>query len=142
MALCISFGEFLDISRPQIEEFRVLSERYAGQDTNEACEAFTRQVNIVEGLMRHAYGMSSKLARKSADLKEVSDIWSAMSALCNSALTVLTSLKDKYPYCGTAELYDFVLDLKLAADKRHDNVEEEIACQKIQMPDKLFPGTI
>jgi hypothetical protein len=120
----------------------MLSERYPSQDANGACEAFSRQVTIVEGLMRHAYGMSSKLARKSDDLREISEIWSAMSTLCNSAVAALSSLKDDFPYCGTSQLYDFVLDLKLAADKRRDNVEEEITCQIIQTPEKLFPETI
>jgi hypothetical protein len=83
--------------------------------------------------------MAAAMARKADELNEVAEIWREMSAFCQPALEILAVLKDKYPGCGTPELYDAVLDYKLAADKRYKGVQEEIACQKVDPPKGLFP---
>ena len=62
-----------------------------------------------------------------------------MSFFCQSALAILTSLKHKYPDCGTPALYDMVLDYKLACDKRYRGAMEELACQKTEFPKGLLP---
>jgi hypothetical protein len=35
-------------------------------------------------------------------LSEVAEIWSGMSFFCRAAMVSLSSLKHKYPYCGTS----------------------------------------
>ena len=104
-----------------------------------AREAFTRQVRLVEGVVMATYGLAAATARKADALEEVAEIWQGMSTFCQPALEILAVLKDKYPGCGTPELYDAVLDYKLAADKRYKGVQEEIACQKVEAPKGLFP---
>jgi hypothetical protein len=88
---CISFPEILNISRPQIEEFQSLSTKFPDPMAEEACEAFSRQVIQVEGVLRNCYGVASVLARKSDDLKEVVEIWKSVSQLCHQAIQVLSS---------------------------------------------------
>lgn len=141
MTTRISFPEILEISKPEIEKFRALSDEYPDPDAPDACEAFARQVTIVEGALRQAYGIAAALAKRSEELTETLSIWQAMTRFCDVALEVLNSLKDKHPYCGTPGLYDIVLDYKLAADKRRKSVEEEIECQKMKFPEGLFPET-
>jgi hypothetical protein len=69
----------------------------------------------------------------------VAQIWKAIEGFCDFTITTLKDLKDKYPGCGTPELYDLALDYKLACQKRHRGAIEEATCQKVAMPDRLFP---
>jgi hypothetical protein len=139
MKTCFSFGDILEVSRPQILEMERVGNSFPDPATEEACNAFTRQVRLVEGGVRHTYGMAAAMVRKADDLNEVADVWRAMMAFCQVALETVAGLKDRFPYCGTAELYDTLLDYKLAADKRFRGVQEEIACQKVELPKGLFP---
>ena len=63
-----------------------------------------------------------------------------MSRFCQPAIQALADLRNKYPKCGAPELYDLVLDFKLAADKRHKGTLEELECQKTEFPEGIFPG--
>ncbi|MCI0642042.1 MAG: hypothetical protein L0Y70_23440 [Gemmataceae bacterium] len=139
MKTCVSFEDLIQIHRPQIEEMQRVGESFSHPDSPDACQSFTHQVRMVEGTLRQTYREASALARRTEDLREVSDIWSRMSSFCNFALQALASLKDKYSNCGTAELYDLALDFKLACDKRYRGVVEEIACQSMEFPKGLFP---
>lgn len=139
MKACLNFDDILEVGRPQIEEMQRIGDAYANPDVPGACEAFTRQVTIVEGVLVQSYGIAAAMARKADDLSEVAEIWSAMSSFCRSALTSLATLKNKYPYCGTPALYDKTLDYKLACDKRYRGAMEELECQKIQFPKGLLP---
>ena len=139
MSACLDFNDILEVGRPQIEEMQRIGNSYASADVPGACDAFTRQVRFVEGVIVYSYGVAVALARKSDDLKEGAGIWSKMSQFCLQALEVLRELKHKYPYCGTPQLYDVVLDYKLAADKRYQGVSEEITCQKTEFPKGLLP---
>jgi len=139
MKACLSFSDIVEFGRPQIDEMKRVGDSYPGPETPEACIAFTRQVNMGEGIVLQTYKVSATLARKTDDLGEVAEIWSKMSQFCHCALQVLAGLKDKYPHCGTNELYDLVLDYKLAADKRYKGVSEELACQKTEFPKGLLP---
>jgi len=116
-----------------------IGDAYPNAEAPGACVAFTRQVRIVEGIVVQTYGVAASLARKADDLTEIAEIWSGMSRFCRSALTILSSLKLKYPYCGTNELYDMVLDYKLACEKRYKGVMEELSCQSTTFPKGLFP---
>ncbi len=139
MKTCLNFSDILDVGRPQIDEMQRIGKLYPDASTREACEAFSRQVRLVEGTVRHTYGVAAALAKKADSLDEVTDVWHKMSDFCQSALIVLTDLKNKYPYCGTPELYDLVLDYKLAADKRHKGAMEEATCQQTAFPTELLP---
>jgi hypothetical protein len=142
MKPCVSFDDLLQINRPQIDEMQRIGDSFSDPNVPGACEAFTRQVKIVEGILVQTYGLGTALAKRAEDLLEVAEIWTGMSALCDAALQALSSLKDKYPYCGTPQLYDLALDYKLACDKRHRGVLEEIACQRTEFPKGIFPEKI
>jgi hypothetical protein len=139
MSACLSFSDILEVGRPQISEMERIGSMYPSAETPGACEAFTRQVRLVEGTVIQTYGVAAALARKADSLAEVVEIWGKMSCFCQSALQVLASLRHKYPYCGTPRLYDAILDYKLAADKRYKGVQEEMACQTTEIPRGLFP---
>ena len=139
MKACLNFGDILEVGQPQIEEMQRIGDAYAGPDVPGACEAFTRQVRIVLGIVVQTYGVAAALTRKADELSEVAEIWSQMGFFCRSAMVILSSLKNKYPYCGTPELYDMVLDYKLACDKRYRGAMEELACQKTEFPKGLLP---
>ena len=139
MSACLSFSDILDVSQPQIFEMQRVGDSYPDPSTPGACEAFTRQVRLVEGIVVQTYGVAAAMAKKAEDLKEVADVWKRMSRFCHSALQILANMKHKYPYCGTPQLYDLILDYKLAADKRCKSALEEAACQKTEIPKGLFP---
>lgn len=139
MKACLSFNDILKVGRPQLQAMQEIGDAYPSADAPGACDAFTRQVRLVEGIVVQTYGVAAAVTKKCDDLTEIADIWADMSAFCLSALNILSRLKDKYPYCGTSELYDMVLDYKLASDKRYKGVMEELACQSTSLPQGLLP---
>jgi len=139
MRACLDFNDILAVGQPKIDELQRIGDAYANAQVPGAGEAFARQIRIVEGVVIHTYGVAATLARKADDLSEVAEVWSRMSLFCQSALHGLSSLKYKYPDCGTPALYDLVLDYKLAGDKRFKNASEELACQKNPFPKGLLP---
>jgi hypothetical protein len=139
MSACLNFNDVLEVGQPQIREMQRIGDAYADSNVPGACEAFTRQVTIVQGIVIQAYGMAAALAKKADELSEVAEIWSRMSDFCRAALVSLSSLKNKYPYCGTPQLYDMVLDYKLACEKRFRGAMEEMECQKTEFPKGLLP---
>jgi len=139
MKACLNFIDILELGQPQIQEMQRIGDAYPAADAPGACDAFAHQVRIVEGTVVQTYGIAASLAKKAEDLNEVAEIWSRMGFFCRSALTILSSLRHKYPYCGTPELYDMVLDYKLACDKRYKGVMEELECQSTNFPKGLLP---
>lgn len=129
------------INRPEISKLREIGDSFESVDQDGACEAFGQQVQLLEGAVIQCYKIAAVVARKKGgDLSEVAEVWEQMSQFCQLALEELRSLKNKYPHCGTAQLYDRVLDYKLAADKRLQAVQEEIECEKRSaIPNGLFP---
>lgn len=139
MKACLSFNDFLDVGRPQIQAMQSIGDAFPTAEAAGACVAFTRQVRIVEGIVIQTYGVAASMAKKTEDLTEIAEIWNGMSQFCRSAMTILSGLKHKYPYCGTNELYDMVLDYKLACEKRFKGVMEELSCQSTSFPEGLLP---
>jgi len=139
MKPCLNFGDVVEVGRPRLEEMERVGNMYPNGDSVEACVAFTRQVGLVEGTVVQTYGIAAASTRKAEELSDVAEVWRATSQFCQSALEVLSKLKDKYPFCGTPQLYDVVLDYKLAADKRYRGAMEEAECQKMDFPKGLLP---
>lgn len=140
MKACLSFDEVLALGQPQLLEMQRVGDAYPSADVPGACAAFSRQTRVVEGVVTQTYAIAASLARKAEDLNEVAEIWRRTGEFCQSALQRLTKLKDKYPKCGAPELYDLVLDYKLACDKRHKGVMEEQACLTMDFPKGLLPN--
>jgi hypothetical protein len=139
MAASLTFNDLVGIGLPQIEELRRVGESFASAQEPGACDAFQKQVRLVEGSVRQTYAAAATLARRAESLEEAAEIWGAMSRFCQPAIQALSDLKNKYPRCGAPELYDLVLDFKLAADKRHKGTLEEIECLKTEFPEGIFP---
>jgi hypothetical protein len=137
--LCIEFSEILDIHRSQIDRVREEGDSLTDPETPQACEAFSRQVRALESCVDSVYRIAVGMARKAPNLEEAAEVWKGVCRFCQAALQVLAGLKDKFPDCGTPELYDLVLDCKLAADKRHQRIAEEMACQTTLFPAGLLP---
>jgi hypothetical protein len=139
MKTCLSFSDLLDVSRPQIDEMQRIGDAYPDATSYDACVAFSRQVRLVEGIVVQTYGVAATVAKKAGDLEEVAEVWHGMSRFCQSAMEMLADLKHKYPSCGTPQLYDLLLDYKLAADQRFKGTMEEAACQTTEFPPGLLP---
>jgi len=127
------------VSEPQIAEMRRVADAYPSADAPGAYAAFSRQARIVEGVVTQTYAIAASLTRKAEGLNEVAEIWNRTSKFCESALQQIARLRQKYPQGGVSELYDLVLDYKLACDKRHRGVLEEIECQRMDFPKGLLP---
>ncbi len=139
MQACLSCSDILDMGQPQIAEMERIGKAYASAQEPGATAAFARQVRRVEGVVVQTYAAAAAVARKADDLQEVAEVWERMGRFCQTALQALAALKQKYPSCGTTELYDLVLDFKLAADKRYKGALEEAACLKMDFPAGLLP---
>jgi len=137
--MCLGFDEIIKSGEPSIREIERLSKMYPDPNQPGAYEAFSRQVRQVENAIVHTYSLAAVVTRKTSNLSEIVEVWRLMGQLCQFALRVLAELKNKYPNCGAPELYDRVLDYKLACDKRFKGASEELACQTTDLPKNLFP---
>lgn len=139
MSTCLSFDQIFEAGPAGVEKLKEIGNSFADADEPGACKAFTRQVHSLESFVKETYRIAIIVARKSEDAEEVIQIFSSISSFCSDAMGVLTSLRSKYPYCGTPELYDMVLDYKLACDQRRNNLLAELECPN-QLT-QLFPPT-
>jgi hypothetical protein len=142
MAICLNFEELIQIGEPQLDHLKQVGNAYPDAFAPGACVAFAKQVRLLEGFITQAYVVAVSIAKKADDLHEVANVWERMGMFCTSSLHTLALLKNKYPDCGTSQLYDLTLDYKLACDKRYRSVIEEIECQKQDLPTGLFPAPI
>ena len=140
MATCLNFEDILEIGRPQLEQLQQVGDSFPTADAPGACEAFAKQVRLLEGVLTQTYAIGVSIARRADDLHEVAHVWERMGLFCTAAVQRLTQLKQKYPYCGTPQLFDLSLDYKLACEKRLRSALEEIECQKQEIPKGLFPA--
>jgi len=139
MKACLSISDLLEMGRRQTEEMQRVADLFPNAEAPGASEALARQVRLEEAMVVQTYALTAALARKTEDLSEVADIWGKMGDLCDSVLQRLAGLREKYADCGTAELYDLVLDYKLAADKRRRGALQEETCQETDFPKGLLP---
>jgi len=141
MKACVGFDEIVESGKSQVMEFakikRGIAERASSQE--QATDAFAKQVNMVESMLRQTYAVAARVTRRTEELSEVAEVWSLMSNLCDLTVNTLRELKERYPFCGAPQLYDLALDYKLACDKRHKGALEEMECQKINLPPGLLP---
>ncbi len=137
--ICPDFRDILDTHRCQIEALEQVGNQYSNPQQPDACAAFEREVRHVESVVVSTYRLAVSSARKTPSLEDTAQVWSEVSRFCGTALQVLSGLKEKFPWCGTPALYDLVLDYKRAADKRHQQLAEEMACAKTPLPAGLFP---
>lgn len=129
----------VESATPQLKEIAAVGASFADPSEEHVCEAFRRQVAMLEGALRQTFRAATLMAKKSGELEEVADIWKRMSGFCDSVSVTLSSLKTKYPDCGTPELCDLALGYEQACEDRLRNVQEEIQCQRIELPKGMLP---
>ncbi len=137
---CIEFSDIIHSNEHQVDVLAEVAAKHPNPETPGACEAFSRQARLVESVVTGSYVIAVEAARKMEGLNEIAEIWQAMGQLCDKALTVLSTLKDRYPSCGAQQLHDRLLDYKLACSRRYDQINEEILCQTMPAPMGLFPS--
>lgn len=134
----ISLETLGSINRCQIHEMEM-----AGQQLDPAaevsCKEFGHKVRNVQAAIIHTHQVVAHLAIQQPDPEAAAMLWKEMNELCDAALLVLKDLKDKYPYCGTPELYDLALDYKIIADKNYKQNLEDAECAKLTPPNGMFP---
>jgi hypothetical protein len=140
MSACLSFGEIIESGKPQLIQLDAVGSSLSPNDPS-ACVAFSKQVRLLEGILTHSYSLAVSIVRRAENLSEIAETWKQMESLCSNSLQTLKKWKDKYPYCGTSELFDLALDYKLACSKRYASAVEEMECQKQDLPKGLFPET-
>jgi hypothetical protein len=142
MAVCLKFDDILDLGKPQLAHLEEVGNSFASMETPGACEAFAREVRLLESFLIQTYAVAVAVAKRADNFEEVAQVWQHMGLFCTKALHSLKKLKDKYPHCGTSQLFDLALDYKLACEKRFRGISEEIECQKQNLPKGLFPEEI
>ena len=105
----------------------------------ESCVAFSVYVRNVQAAVIHTYQLTAFASVNEPDAAKAALMWKDMSKFCESALQVLKTLKDSYPGCGTAELYDLTLDYRSAVETRYYQNLEDSECAKMPVPKGLFP---
>jgi hypothetical protein len=139
MSVSLSFDEIIENGKPQLAHLVEVGDAYVSSDSPGARMAFSREVRLLESFLVHTYSLAVLVAKRADSLAEVANVWKQMEGFCTTAIHNLQKLKDKYPFCGTPELFDVILDYKLACAKRYGGVLEEIECQKQNPPQGLLP---
>ena len=137
---CIEFSDIVRSNEHQVDLLTEVAARHPDPESPGACEAFSRQVRMVESVVVATYVIAVDTTRKTDDLPQIAALWKSMGQLCDKALGVVSELKDRYLYCGTPELHDRLLDYRSACSSRYDRVNEEILCQTMPTPEGLFPS--
>ena len=138
MMACISLSDLTEISQASFAELEALGKELDPR-AEESSRVFGKSIAAVEAILKVAYKMAVIAAKRAETLEQEAQAWQIMGEIADSVIRILESLKDKFPRCGTRELYDLALDYKLAADKRFALTNEAIECQTIPMPEGLFP---
>ena len=138
MESCISLADVREISRRPLAH---LAEMGGQLDPakQESTVIMREEVLRTEERLKQFYQLGVVAARLSSGPAQAVEVWKAVSEFADETLAVLSTLKDKYPTCGTPELYDLALEYKSAAMKRAKLNEEATRCQTLTAPPGLFP---
>ena len=139
MSGCLPFDTVGGISVLQLQTlFSVGNELDAKEE--QSCAIFSLLVEALNETLRRTYQAAAKAASDADDPLETAAIWEKLGSFADDILTVLSSLKELYPFCGTPELYDLALDYKSAAQRRAaDDREEALCLSENWIPAGLFP---
>lgn len=105
----------------------------------DSCGQFRGHVKKVEAALIYTYGLVSFIAVHRKDPFDAANLWKQMSAFCEAALTTLREMKDRFPYCGTPEVYDMALDYKIASDEKYQQNLRDSECLSLPIPGRFFP---
>jgi hypothetical protein len=130
---CISIGDFAEMTNEQLEQVK-----QAATDPSD-CTGFYYKVKSLEALVTACYMCAARLARRTSNLKDVCELWNGVSEVCDTVLGQIKALKNSRPDCGAGQLYDLVLEYKIAAMKRHKQTLEDLQWEATPAPAGLFP---
>ena len=139
MNTCLDVETLVESAAPQLSEMAKVAASFQDPTTLEACQTFGHQVSMLEGTLKQTFRAATLIAKKGDKLEEIANVWRRMRHFCDTVLVTLATLKERYPDCGTPELYDAALDFKQACEDRLGEIEEEVQCQKIELPKGLLP---
>ena len=140
MSICLPFDAVVGLSALQLHTLaNIGSELDAAEE--QSCVIFSMLVEGLDETLRRTYQAAAEAARNADHLSEASTVWDKVGAFADDILTVLASLKELYPHCGTPQLYDLALDYKLASQQRSADSKEEASClNENRIPAGLFPA--
>ena len=122
----------------EISNLRKVALAHPRPDENrEDCIAFSKQVNFVEGGIRSLYRVTAGAGRLEQDLSVIKKSWEEFNGTVERAMSELSALKEQFPYCGTPELHDWLLDLRGRVLEKISRLENEISWQD-RIPQGLF----
>ena len=105
----------------------------------DSCAKFGKHVITVQAALMHTYRIVTFVAVHEKNPAQAAALWKQMGEFCDHALGALKSLKERFPKCGTPELYDLALDYKIGSDERYQQNLRDSECQKQAIPAGLFP---
>ena len=135
----LELPDILKNTMPEVSALAKVAREHPDSTVLESCEAFSMQVDRLEKVISVAYAFIMMLAKKCENGEETAGVWRGMGEFCNTALATVGALRKQYPDCGTPQLYDRILDYKIACNERYNRIMEEIACQTTPAPKGLFP---
>lgn len=139
MSTCLDISQIYASSSRRIEELKHAAAAHPDVNMPGVCEAFSSKVRMVESAIMYTYALCVEKAKCEEDLGNVVNAWQGMNEICDAALFLVRGLKESYPYCGTHELYNLLLDYKNASVSRYKDAKEELECQTIQIPGLFQP---
>jgi len=122
---------------PISSELERLGGIYPDGETQEACEAFTGEVDLHKATVKLAYRHIVTCLKGSSDLDEIIKCWETLIRFIDKSTDVVRELKERFRDCGTPELYNELLEFRNAATKRRDQALEERDCLGT-LPEGLF----
>lgn len=104
-----------------------------------SCEAFSSQVRSVDAMIAHTYQLVAFDAVRMENPSQAADEWRKFSDLCTVALNVLLGAKERFPHCGTPDVYNRTLEYWQMAQGLYRQNQADSECLKIPIPEQLFP---
>jgi len=130
--------ELLDsVNRCQITEMERVGNKLDPQAYG-SCQLFADHVRNVQAAVIHTYQIIAFASVHEPNPETAAGLWKKMSKFCEFALISLQTLKEKYPHCGTPDLYDLALDYKGESDKRYYQNLQDAECARRPPPKGLF----
>ena len=136
MEACLNIDQLFAEGPLRLRKLKEVGDSFPDADDPKACASFSQQVDAVESYVKWAYRTATRMARVSQKPESEVAILGHLSGFCVDAINIISSLTEKYPFCGTPSLYDLVLDYRNAAEARRRNLLAEQECQ--DLPPELF----
>jgi hypothetical protein len=126
-----------EVNRCEIRRFQAFTDAQHADDPK-SCEMFYEESRRIEAAIVHTFQVVSHLALREPDTTATATLWMAYTEMCDEALQVLKSSKEKFPNCYADTLYDLALDYRMEASARRDRNQLATECRKETAHLQLF----